>query len=101
MFFRYKDDFSPFVESCECLACKQHSKAYTNHLLITKELLGPMLLTIHNLHHYQKFFEAIHKCIRDDRLAELKELIEMQYKKNTFCYDLPIHEKNMPQKKQL
>ncbi|XP_070507388.1 queuine tRNA-ribosyltransferase accessory subunit 2 [Chironomus tepperi] len=93
---KYKDDFSPFVESCECLACKQHTKAYTNHLLNTKELLGPMLLTIHNLHHYKKFFEAIHECMKNDKLSELKKMIDIQYNNRTLSYDV---QKNAAQKK--
>ncbi|CAG9799320.1 unnamed protein product [Chironomus riparius] len=91
---KYKDDFSPFVESCQCLTCKQHTKAYTNHLLNTKELLGPMLLTIHNLHHYKMYFEAIRECIKNDELSDLKEMIDVQYKNKTFSYEV---QKNVAQ----
>lgn len=68
------------VDKCECLACKNHTRAYINHLIITKELLGPMLLTIHNLHYYKKFFEAIRESINNDKLQELVSLVSEQYK---------------------
>ncbi|MCR9296592.1 MAG: tRNA guanosine(34) transglycosylase Tgt [bacterium] len=48
----HADDTSPIDESCPCLACK-HSRAYLRHLFISKEMLGPILLTHHNLTFYQ------------------------------------------------
>jgi len=84
--FRYKEDFGPFLEGCECLACRQHTKAYTNHLVETRELLAPMLLTIHNLHHYIRFFDAIREAIQNDRLAELIALVTEQYKEVELDY---------------
>lgn len=90
--YRYKEDFTPFLENCECLACKKHTRAYTNHLLVTRELLGPMLLTIHNLHHYKRFFESIRRNIKDDKLPELLSLVTDQYKEALLSYE-PLEEK--------
>ena len=73
------DDFSPLVEGCQCLTCKNHTRAYISHLLNTHELLGPMLLTIHNIYHYKQFFSAIRDAISKDKLPELMELINEQY----------------------
>ncbi|XP_046682360.1 queuine tRNA-ribosyltransferase accessory subunit 2 [Homalodisca vitripennis] len=55
----YFDDLSPIMRDCKCLACTKHTRAYIHHLLNTREMLASVLLMIHNLHHYQKFFEAI------------------------------------------
>lgn len=41
---KYKEDFSPLLENCTCLTCTKHTKAYINHLVVTKELLAPILL---------------------------------------------------------
>ncbi len=46
------DDIRPIDETCPCLACR-HSRAYIRHLFIAKEMLGPILLTHHNLTFYQ------------------------------------------------
>lgn len=97
---KFKDDFAPFVEGCQCLACRKHTRAYTNHLLKTHELLGPMLLTIHNLHHYRQFFEAIRDAIKDDKLPELLTLVSEQYKesKNVLTYEQVVEEKPVESK---
>jgi queuine tRNA-ribosyltransferase len=48
----HADDPRPLDETCPCLACR-HSRAYLRHLFIAKEMLGPILLTHHNLTFYQ------------------------------------------------
>ena len=48
----HADDPSPIDASCPCLACR-HSRAYLRHLFMAKEMLGPILLTHHNLTFYQ------------------------------------------------
>ena len=49
---RYKADFTPILEGCQCYACRNFSKAYIRHLLHTGEILGARLMTIHNLHFF-------------------------------------------------
>ncbi len=49
----HADDPRPLDEQCPCLACK-HSRAYLRHLFMAKEMLGPILLTHHNLTFYQQ-----------------------------------------------
>ncbi|XP_071947810.1 queuine tRNA-ribosyltransferase accessory subunit 2-like [Antedon mediterranea] len=73
---RYFDDFKPLIELCECYACQNHTRAYINHLLRTKELLGPLLLMLHNFHHYFEFFHELRESIRNGSLDTLKSLIK-------------------------
>lgn len=49
---KHADDSQPIDASCPCLACK-HSRAYIRHLFVAGEMLGPILLTHHNLTFYQ------------------------------------------------
>ncbi|XP_030385269.1 queuine tRNA-ribosyltransferase accessory subunit 2 [Scaptodrosophila lebanonensis] len=70
-----KEDFRPLVANCSCLACQKHTRAYVHHLYKTNELLGPILLMVHNLHHYMAFFETIHKSMASDKLSELAKLL--------------------------
>lgn len=49
----HSDDARPIDETCPCLGCR-HSRAYIRHLFIAKEMLGPILLTHHNLMFYQR-----------------------------------------------
>ncbi len=47
---KYKEDFGPLDPMCDCLVCQQYTRAYLRHLIMQKEMLGGILLSIHNLH---------------------------------------------------
>ncbi|ORX92687.1 tRNA-guanine transglycosylase [Basidiobolus meristosporus CBS 931.73] len=65
-----KSDQGPFLEGCQCFACQNHTRSYTHHLLNTHEMLGPVLLMVHNFHHYLRFFKEIRDSIRDDSFEQ-------------------------------
>ncbi len=48
---RYARDFGPLDEHCTCATCTGYSRAYVRHLVKSKEMLGAILLTVHNLHY--------------------------------------------------
>ncbi|XP_019536016.2 queuine tRNA-ribosyltransferase accessory subunit 2 [Aedes albopictus] len=75
---KWTEDFNGFIESCSCLACTKHTKAYAHHLYNTREMLGPIILMIHNLHHYLEFFKAIRKHVKEDTLSLLIEHLQKQ-----------------------
>ena len=58
----HSDDSRPIDETCPCLGCR-HSRAYIRHLFIAKEMLGPILLTHHNLVFYQRLMSAARQQI--------------------------------------
>lgn len=72
---KYQEDFNPVVKGCSCYCCKNHTRAYIHHLLVTNELLAGVLLMMHNFEHYFGFFHSIREALKSDTLAELKELI--------------------------
>ncbi|XP_016400273.1 queuine tRNA-ribosyltransferase subunit qtrtd1-like isoform X2 [Sinocyclocheilus rhinocerous] len=72
---RYQDDFRPLVEGCGCYCCKKHMRAYVHHLLVTSELLGGVLLMLHNMAHYLGFFKALREAIASDRLQDFKNRV--------------------------
>ena len=49
---KWKDDFSPIDAQGNCFADTQYSKAYLRHLIISKEILGAQIATLHNLSFY-------------------------------------------------
>ncbi len=61
---RFIDDGTPLDTNCACLCCTRHTRAYLHHLFRAQEILGPMLLTMHNLTYYQRL-------MRDGRAAIL------------------------------
>ncbi|XP_005386468.1 PREDICTED: queuine tRNA-ribosyltransferase subunit QTRTD1 [Chinchilla lanigera] len=75
---KYREDFSPLVGECSCYCCKNYTRAYVHHLLVTNELLAGVLLMMHNFEHYFGFFYSIREALKSDRLAQLKELIRRQ-----------------------
>ncbi|MDH4330902.1 MAG: tRNA guanosine(34) transglycosylase Tgt [Candidatus Moranbacteria bacterium] len=58
-----KKDFSKISDNCDCELCKNHTKAYLNHLFRAKDPNGARLAAIHNLHFYAKLMERIRKSI--------------------------------------
>jgi len=62
-------DIRPLEENCPCPAC-QHSRGYLRHLFQAKEMLGPMLASIHNLTYYQRLMAGTREAIEADRFGE-------------------------------
>jgi len=73
---QYKEDFSPISSNCNCYTCLNHTRAYVNHLIATKELLAPVMLTIHNTFSYSRFFNLVRESVCKNRLAVLKSALE-------------------------
>jgi len=67
---RHANDTRPLSPNCDCLACARHSRAYLHHLFRADEILGPMLLTWHNLAYYQRLMRTIRAAIIADDLPE-------------------------------
>lgn len=70
---KYKNDFSPVDENCDCYTCRNFSKAYLRHLYIAKEILALELGSIHNLHFYLNLVKDARKKIIDGNFKEWKE----------------------------
>jgi queuine tRNA-ribosyltransferase len=62
-------DERPLEEGCHCLACR-HSRAYLRHLFLADEMLGPILLTHHNLSYYQRLLAEARDAIAADRFEK-------------------------------
>ncbi|MBU8870526.1 MAG: tRNA guanosine(34) transglycosylase Tgt [Gemmatimonadales bacterium] len=61
----FASDTSPIDSECGCPVCARHSRAYVRHLFQAREILGPVLATIHNLHFYQELMAGIRGAIRE------------------------------------
>ncbi len=70
---KYKEDFSPLEEACDCYTCKNFTKAYVRHLITAKEVNAGRLLSIHNIRFLIKLTEDIREAIKEDRFLEFKE----------------------------
>src|SRR3984957_2257438 len=65
---RHMDDNRPLDAQCGCPVCKKYSRAYLHHLFRGDEMLGPMLLTWHNLYYYQDLMRDLRTAIEEGRL---------------------------------
>ncbi len=65
---RHANDKRPLDEQCACPACAQYTRAYLHHLFRNEEMMGPMLLTWHNLHYYQNLMRELREVIEGKRL---------------------------------
>jgi queuine tRNA-ribosyltransferase len=70
---KYERDFSPLDTKCECYTCKNYSKAYLRHLFKAKEILGPRLISYHNLYFSLDLMRNIRNAIKEDRLLDYKK----------------------------
>ncbi len=75
---RHAADPRPLETGCSCPACKSYSRAYLHHLFKAGEMLGPMLLTWHNLHYYQKLMRGLRQAIREQALGEFAKTFARQ-----------------------
>jgi queuine tRNA-ribosyltransferase len=66
---RHQDDHRPLDEACACPTCGDYSRAYLHHLFRAGEMLGPILLTRHNLHYYQSLMAGLRRAIEEREAA--------------------------------
>jgi queuine tRNA-ribosyltransferase len=68
---RHAGDAGPIDPDCACPACARHARAYLHHLFRAGEMLGPMLLTWHNLTYYQTVMRRLREGIEAGRIASV------------------------------
>ena len=66
---RHAEDARPLDAACACTACTRHNRAYLHHLFRANEMLGPMLLTQHNLTYYAALMRGLRTAILGGRYA--------------------------------
>ena len=62
---RYKEDFTPLDEKCDCYCCKNYTKAYLRHLINVGEMMGGMLISLHNISFLTRLMRGMRKSIID------------------------------------
>lgn len=65
---RHREDQEPLDLRCDCTVCATYSRAYLRHLFKADEMLGPRLLSLHNLHFYGALMRKAREMIRVGRL---------------------------------
>jgi len=69
----WKEDTRPLDPTCDCPTCTGYSRGVLRHLVSTQEMLGAMLLSLHNLHFFHRLLARIRAAVAEGRLLELRD----------------------------
>ena len=76
---KFRNDFTPIEDDCECYACKNYTKAYIAHLFHGKEMLAGTLASTHNLYFINRLVANIRESILNDNFLQFKEDFMRKY----------------------
>jgi len=79
---KYKEDVAPLDETCICYTCQNFSRAYLRHLFVAKEILGPTLLSLHNIFYFQYLMQQVRESIEKGEFQSFKNTILSNYVNN-------------------
>jgi queuine tRNA-ribosyltransferase len=68
----HKEDSRPLEEGCQCYTCRNFSRAYLRHLLLSGEILAMTLLSLHNLYFYQRLVKDIQEALLSGTFAQFR-----------------------------
>lgn len=78
---RYTEDEAPVDAACGCYVCRKFTRAYLQHLFKAGEMLGPILMSWHNLSYYQQLMQQIRSAIAETRLHALAVELRANWKR--------------------
>ncbi|MBL8867907.1 MAG: tRNA guanosine(34) transglycosylase Tgt [Planctomycetia bacterium] len=67
---KHERDPAPLEAHCDCYGCRRFSRAYLHHLFRVDEMLGPILLSLHNIAYYLRLMREARQAIVESRFAE-------------------------------
>lgn len=79
---KYTQDFKPVDETCVCYTCRNFSRSYLRHLVNCDEMLGPQLISIHNLHFFLELMRQMRQAIESGTFAGFKKDFERDFDRN-------------------
>ena len=72
-------DKRPLDNNCDCHTCKNFSRAYLHHLFKAQEILGLMLLSLHNIHFYITLMKNIRNSIKLREFDKFEKIFLEKY----------------------
>ncbi len=76
---KYKEDFTPLDEECDCYCCKNYTKAYLRHMINVNEMYGAMLLSLHNITFLHKLMKGLRESILGGYVKEYTQEFYRKY----------------------
>ncbi|HLE30419.1 MAG TPA: tRNA guanosine(34) transglycosylase Tgt, partial [Anaerolineales bacterium] len=78
----YARDPRPIEEGCTCYCCTRFTRAYVRHLVVSGEILGATLLTMHNVHLLLTLAREMRQATCDGRFEQYAEQFLANYRGN-------------------
>ena len=88
---KFKKDRYPIDTQCQCYACQNFSRGYMHHLLTSREILGSVLGTLHNLTFYQDLMRAARLTIEDGSFESFRRTFLDEYLSEEKKDELSLH----------
>lgn len=60
---QYARDSGPIEAGCDCYACQHFTRGAIRHFFFAGEMLGPILLSVHNIRFYQRLMADLRQSI--------------------------------------
>lgn len=76
---RYKEDFTPLDPECDCYCCRHYTKAYLRHMVNVNEMMGGMLLSLHNISFLTRLMRDIRKSILGGYFLDFRKEFYRKY----------------------
>lgn len=76
---KYKEDFTPLDPECDCYCCRNYTKAYLRHMVNVGEMMGGMLISLHNISFLTRLMRNMRQAILQDSLTEFAEEFYAKY----------------------
>src|SRR3954463_4503371 len=64
---RFTADNGPIEDGCDCYACRTFTRGAIRHFFFAGEMLGPILVSLHNIRFFQRLMADLRQSIRDER----------------------------------
>lgn len=75
----HRSDPAPLEPDCPCPCCRQHSRAFLHHCFRVGDMLGPVLVSQHNLWFYQRLMQRVRDAIAAGELEALRQRMRAAY----------------------
>lgn len=76
---KYNRDFQPLEASCRCYTCQNFSRSYLQHLFNCREMLGPQLVSLHNLFFFVELMKHSAREIEAGSFSVFKKNFESNF----------------------
>jgi len=65
-------DSGPIEAGCDCYACRTFTRGAIRHFFFAGEMLGPILVSLHNIRFYQRLMSDIRRAIGEGRFVQFR-----------------------------